>query len=1095
MYHIDEENSDVYFEVNGDKVAFKVMSSGGGGKSDIYLIKVGEQTIPTDKNTFSALRILAEITAKLEAFKKELEKETSNKYIHKDKPDSTEFLVKFLAGLEAGVFKSGLSGAKIDKLGNAEIGRLLTRLKATLAELQVNGASEFRGSLSSEEFASGFIGGKGWAILKKEVLNALGIPETKYTAEFDDLIVRGTMRVYEMIVSQLLGENDNRIFTAMMEVDHYDPSTGKVYLNTCDGKLYNPFRKGDYIMVQQFNGMPSPENNHYVTKHYELVITDAGCGNLGDGEDRLDWVRFENFTCSMEGGSVDLITKGDTFVRVDNATDPDRKGIMQIMTVGNKTPYMDIIYGLKTDPDNYLKGRLGNLAGIKHHLFGWLQGFGELLTNLYAVGDFRLRQTGESLDSRVEILKGQFATSYRKLNYDLTEEDNYLKNAAFAEDMAHWTAVDDVRFVTVNDEAMIVNRSTVVLKNSYALIEEYDGADRLHLCNSSMRQSNADIRKPGTHKEYKKVTGGETSEEWVEVKDTLYLSVRFLARTSGTLTVGFQGAGRPDEKAMPMVVQAVTSSYDWQTVQVCGTWDGTGDFILQYTGDMYVSLLAVTDRALEDFKKEVSTQILQTAGNIRLLGTNINNLKGTVTDLGIDLDAAKERISIYADKVDNLTGRVTSLGLRIDAAEESITLYAKKIGNNETAIATLQVRADSISSAVTSTQGDLDAAKARIESVKAIAESAGDAEVYNQADNPWNSWPGGTEHKHVGAVWHNKSDGHIYRYIGYDRSNSWEDVTGQQDAASYILQTKDKISTVVGAFDASGNLTNTSGLVTTAYASSVYATKNTVDALSGKLTSQSAQIDVHSTQISMRVEKDDIISSINQSAESVTISASKININGVATINDSFRVEKDGTTHIGPFTVTAREMRSEAVFETDYHTGFILSAEQIEFYNERSGASVKIGGNTNWITWDGIQYRTGINITSPNVLMGVHIKTPSIPLFVEGGNIALHPDKSGWVSLHGLRLNARSVAVSAKLNANDDVISFTNTSDIDVTMPDAYPGKVLLVKKYNTARVTLRGGTFMNANDGGTGTTFTPAQHSHMFVYDIRGRWVDFYCG
>lgn len=701
--------------------------------------------------------------------------ELGKKFIRKDIVDFTEFLLKLLGGIEAGLYKSGLSGASIDKDGNAELGSLLTRLKATLAELQVNGDSEFRGNLSSEEFISGFIGGKGWAIIKKEVMNALGVPETKYTAEFDDLIVRGTLRVFEMLVSQLLGENDNRIFTGMMEVDHYDASTGRVWLDTRGGTLYNPFRKDDYIMVQQYNGMPSEENEHYVTKHYELVITGAGVGNLGDKEDRLDWVTFKNFTCSMEGGSVELITKGDTFVRVDNATDPDRKGIIQLMTVGNTTPYMDIIYGLKTDPDNYLKGRLGNLQGIRHHLFGWLQGFGELLTNLYAVGDFRLRQTGESLDSKIEMLKGQFTTSYRQLNYALTAEDNYLKNATFTEDMAHWVSADDVKFLTVGDEVMIVNRSTMVLKDNFALIEDYDGTDMLHLCNSEVTQLNADIRKPGTHKEYKPSPGESTTDAYVEVKDTLYLSVRFMARTSGTLTVGFPGADRSEATSMPLVTLSVNSSYDWQTVQVSGTWDGVGDFVLKYTGDMYVSLLAVTDKALDDYRKELSTAIEQTASNIRITGQNINNLKNTVTNLGIELDAAKENITIYADKLDKLTGTVTNLGIRLDAAEGNITIYADKISNNEAKIAALQVKYDNISLSVTNVQNGLARAEAKIE--------------------------------------------------------------------------------------------------------------------------------VQADQISMKVEKDGIISAINQSAESITIDASKINLNGATTINDSFRVEKNGTTHIGGFTV------------------------------------------------------------------------------------------------------------------------------------------------------------------------------------------------
>ena len=61
-YHIDEENSDIIFEVAGNKVALKVIgSSGGGSIKPIYLIKVDDATVPTDQNAFSASRSLKEI--------------------------------------------------------------------------------------------------------------------------------------------------------------------------------------------------------------------------------------------------------------------------------------------------------------------------------------------------------------------------------------------------------------------------------------------------------------------------------------------------------------------------------------------------------------------------------------------------------------------------------------------------------------------------------------------------------------------------------------------------------------------------------------------------------------------------------------------------------------------------------------------------------------------------------------------------------------------------------------------------------------------------------------------------------------------------
>lgn len=994
-------------------------------------------------------------------------KELSKEFLSKTKDDTAAGLITFLSGIKIGDFSHNLNGAHIDPSGNAEFGKLLTRLKAILAELQVNGSAEFRGQLSSEDFLSGFIGGKGWAIIKQVVHNALGIDETKYTAEFDNIVVRGALRVFTMVISQLLGENDNRIFTGMMEVDHYDPATGRVYLQTHDGKYYNPFRVDDYIMVQQYNGMPSAENDHYITKHYELIITDAGCGDQSDGENRLDWVEFKNFISADGRAAADVISKGDTFTRVDNATDADRKGLIQIITVGTATPYMDIVYGMKTDPDN-LKGRLGNLKGIHHHLFGWLDGFGELLTNLYAVGDFRLRRTGESIDAKIEMLKAMFATRYSNLRYELTEDDNYLRNATFDETMAGWTVQDDGKVITSNGEALLMNGNTYIADGRIAGIEHLDGRNVLHLKKTSIRQANTLIRKPGTHKEYLQPTHNDLTDQWVDVKDTLYMSIRFFAKTDGTLTIGMSGAtSEPGSLPVPATV-SVTSSMEWQDLQWHGTWDGKGDFVLQYTGDMYVSVLSVTDKPLDDFKKSVTTQIIQTAGNIRLLGTNINNLKGTVTNLGIELDAAEEQIRIYADKYDKLNGTVTALGVRLNAAEGSITNYAARISANETAISALQITTNTISSAVAGVRGDLDTAKARIEAVAAIANSAGDAKVYNQASNPWNSWPSGQEHKYVGATWHNTSDGHTYRYIGYDNSNTWEDITDQQDSVSYILQNKDKISTVVGSFDANGNLTNTSGLVTTAYASQIYATKTTVDALSGRVSTAEASINVHSTQIAMRVEKDGVISAINQSAESVTIQASKINFNGMVTMNNSFRVEVNGTTHIGGFVVGGSGLTNRNDDGTFTNDAYII------FRNDPHGCFAGIGGNILPATsgargvarfenydesdWWGLGHNYAL-------LVGAKGAADNSAIAISGGyvsGLALKTEVIGHDSITQatapttksvtIGRDVNSVYVSTHFNwrANSTKSYESKTREIKLTLPDMQPydnGHVLFIKR------------------------------------------------
>ena len=603
-------------------------------------------------------------------------------FLFKIKPDETQYLIKFFAGLEAGLYaEGGKDGSKLHKSGLAELG-----------SMQVNGDSEFRGNLSSQEFISGFLTGRGWAIQMKKYLNAAGVEEYKAVGELDDLIVRGTLRVFEFVVSQLLGENDNRIFTAMLEVDHYDAATGKVYLDTQEGKFCNPFRVDDYIMVQQYNGMPSEENNHYVTKQYELIVTAIGM------EGDLAWVTFKNFTTSMEGGTPEsLITRKDTFVRVDNLSDPDRKGIIQMMTVGSNTPYMDVAYGLKTDPSNALKVRIGKLEGLYNSLFGWLQSYGAYLINLYAVGEYRQRNTGEDIDTKIQMLKEQFLTQYKKQYYDITEEDNFLKNAAFLNNLEFWNVASGTTFLTINDNPFYVNRSLLCIKEGFVGVEEHDGKNMLRITNNAITQQNAHITKPGTHLEL------DGSGEEIYVSDTLYLSLKVQFVTSGTLTVGFRDSAK-SEKNLPFVEEeiAVINPREYKILQWSGTWDGYGDFELGYTGDMYVSLLSLTTNPLDNFKISTSTQFKQTDSVIGMYGEKIDNINRTITNLGVEIDAANEKISLYANKVDNLEDTVTRLGLEIDAVDERVTLYAQKISENEQSIAKLEVRVDGISSEVIS---------------------------------------------------------------------------------------------------------------------------------------------------------------------------------------------------------------------------------------------------------------------------------------------------------------------------------------------------------------------------------------------------------
>lgn len=643
-------------------------------------------------------------------------------------------------------------------------------------------------SIHSKEFVSGFTAGKGWAIRMKEYLNAAGVNEQRSVAELDDLIVRGSLKVFEFVVSQMLGENDNRTFTAMMEVDHYDEETGKVWLDTQDGKLYNTFRKDDIILVQQYNGMPSEDNNFYVTKQYELIIDEVGVGDLSLGEDRLDWVTFRNFASPMEGATKDIITKGDTFVRIDNLTDPNRKGIMQIMTVGEDTPYMDVIYGAKTDPDNKLKSRFGNLQGVYNPLFGWLKDFGAYIANLYAVGEFRIAHTGEDVADKIEMVKGAFRTNFSKTYFELKDEANFLFNGSFSGDMEGWVLGEsDADFLLVDGKAIYANRNMMTANSKFVGRSVYNDMNMLRIFNSYIRQKNDTIRKFGTHKEFVPMNGSETepSYEFVEKKDKAYLTIRFYCDADGEVEIGFDN-GETSDYALPFIRMDVTKRTEEYLVEVEGVWNNEGDFIIRSTADIYVEYVLLSDRPLENLKTTTETWMEQDAGRIALLGQKIDKTNNSVTDLGIELDATNEQLRLYVTKTNGLESKYSQL--RIDV--------------------------DGISSTVSSVKGDADEAKELAQAAQDAADLAAE-----EANDAW--WE---------AYYANRAASNAQDSADAAQGTADDAYSKAVSNATTIQQHSQYISLWAGSFDEDGNVLTSSGAIIDSEFTKIYSRVEDVEA-------------------------------------------------------------------------------------------------------------------------------------------------------------------------------------------------------------------------------------------------------------------------
>lgn len=701
------------------------MIENGSSLEIIESIQLGE-ILPTDDNLYSALATDFRISEELEDFLETID----NRYLRKDVPDTAAEDITFNKNIfvkdEAALNKTlviesiysnseandfDVKGFYVDKTGDA-----------WFENLKIKNDSMFAGNLSSPTFVSGFPAGYGWALTWRDVLNAAGVLAKKAHLEIDDITVRGILRVYEMVISQLLGENGTHLTTDMMKIKSVDLEKNIIYLDTEEGELYNPFWENDILMVQRFNGMPTPENGYYVTRQYEFVVEETHIGGLDNGENRVDWIKFKNFV-----GDLAHIQERDTLVRVDNLTNLDRKGLIKQTSVEPGSPYMDIIYGMKTDPENAVRTRVGKLEGLITPYWGQLKKYGIMCDNFYGKGHFMLH-TGEDVKTKFEIVEGKLSSEMSSIRAEVSEKDNYLRNASFSRDTLYWVLGNDVSLFTINQKFLAINDSFYADKKKLTGVVEVSNRKSLCIKNSEIKQLNADIRfKP---------------EEQFELEDgtkywpTHYVSFMYQVKEKGKLTSGFTG--------QPLYLSEeleVTEAFEVK--EFSGAWDGTGDFSIAFTGIIFIYNVTLFNKALEDIELKMNTKFIQTDRLIQLLGektdelnqtqvnlgielnvldeqiklyvNKTNKLEGTTTQLGIDINGVDERLSLYANKTDSIQGTVTRLGLDLDAAESSISLWANRVTNVEgrvdsvenSVINVLPDQISAISSRVSSTETDI----------------------------------------------------------------------------------------------------------------------------------------------------------------------------------------------------------------------------------------------------------------------------------------------------------------------------------------------------------------------------------------------------
>ncbi|UWG70944.1 MAG: hypothetical protein [Bacteriophage sp.] len=476
----------------------------------------------------------------------------------------------------------------------------------------------FSDYIQSMNFSSGALG-EGFVI---KVDSKTG----KSYIEVDELFVRIKAMFSELEIKKLSYAGGNYMFTAAGmkcgKVEEHE-DFWRCYLLVDDGEtaIENPFKEGDQIRFQDFNIKPGIYENVSNRYYWRLCV--------GVGEDYIDLSKTD---CDANS---DIPQEGDSLVQLGNRTDKKRQNAITLSVYGDDAPSIHQYAGINSYS---LAGKEVTVISPQGNKF---------------MGDFILK-TGINIMTQFKILEDLIYSEISKMLDEVQAKDNYLYNASFASNTNGWETKNDVHFFTVNGKFLLVNGEFYSRKDAMTAIIRDGDRNVLRILSSGIKQSNADLANKPTYEE------GEEPGKF-------FISFRYKVATAGTLTIGFPGQNLH-------FTERLEPSEEYAMKEYSGAWDGTGDFELKFTGDIYIHSLALTENAFEDLYTKLSSEIKQTAESIRL---EVKELSESNNQKFSQIEQTAENLKLSVTKIEE---DVTQLGLDINGVTDELKLYVKKDG-------------------------------------------------------------------------------------------------------------------------------------------------------------------------------------------------------------------------------------------------------------------------------------------------------------------------------------------------------------------------------------------------------------------------------
>lgn len=525
--------------------------------------------------------------------------------------DTAQEKIRFLKGADFGKYEAGESGATVDGDGNAEW------LTAVIREL-----------LRSLKFVDGMTG-EGWQ-LWMDALTGLS------NLTIDKVTIRQTLVALELLVQKVRSIGGQFVVSA---------ASGKIKTVAKDGDNYK-------IIFEQDN---------------EFVAHDLmRCAEFTGASLRGYWVEVSasdgnGITVPVsEFGGVEP-KEGDECVLMGNTQNRLRQNLISIAATEDGQPRVDVLDGVCAKNFNgCLRVRLGNLDGISDSRFpadNQPHGNGLYGDNVYLMGTFVLT-TGEDILTRFEITEGKIEAAVEGLRQDFAGDKGYLSNATFYDGMSLWDTDNEAVFFLVGNKWIWANNKVLTNKGNFANVVTDNGRTVVFICNNYITQKNENLRS---------IPNFSVNDNGKKEAIPVYLSFFYRCKKSGTLKVCFENIDKTDfENFNSMeVLEDLEVTERYQQYSCSGLWNGTGDFKLSFSGEIYLYMLILSTDRIESLTYKYRTLFEQSERLVKISSAVFDKDENALKETGLFIKP--EGAGLYAQDAD---GKVALIGVSVDEVDE-----------------------------------------------------------------------------------------------------------------------------------------------------------------------------------------------------------------------------------------------------------------------------------------------------------------------------------------------------------------------------------------------------------------------------------------